>query len=106
MTAILMVLGALVLIPLVITISSIINGYVFSTLWGWFIIPIFGLTALSIPQAIGISMIVSFLTYQFQPSNKQNTKEDDQKDMITRILHLVLYPITVLAVGYIVKGFM
>ena len=101
-----MVLGALVLIPLVITISSIINGYVFSTLWGWFIIPIFGLTALSIPQAIGISMIVSFLTYQFQPSNKQNTKEDDQKDMITRILHLVLYPITVLAVGYIVKGFM
>jgi hypothetical protein len=42
----------------------VLNGYALSVLWGWFIVPAFNLNPLSIPIAIGIMMIVSYVTHQ------------------------------------------
>lgn len=40
---------------------TILSGYVLSVLWGWFIVPTFGLPLLTIPVAIGVMLVVAYL---------------------------------------------
>ena len=42
--------------------SSIWSGYVLSLLWSWFMVPAFNLPQLSIPLAIGMAIIVRYMT--------------------------------------------
>lgn len=50
----LIVLGLLV--PL-----ALLRGFVLQTLWGWFVVPVFGAPALSLMIAIGLGLLVSLL---------------------------------------------
>lgn len=52
--------------------SSVWRGYVLSILWGWFIVRAFGLPALNIPLAIGLSLTVGFLTQRLR-QEKEST---------------------------------
>lgn len=52
-------------------VSTILNGYVMSVLWDWFVVPTFNLPHLSIVQAIGIVMIIDYL---------KNESDDAKKD--------------------------
>lgn len=58
-------LGLLVLV--------LLRGYVLSELWEWFVEPL-GVRGISVPQAVGISVLASFLTYQ------QDAKGEDRGD--------------------------
>lgn len=42
-----------------LVIFAVIRGFLLTTLWAWFIVPL-GQPALTIPLAIGISLIVGF----------------------------------------------
>ena len=99
------VLLALLAILLVLVVSSIANGFVLSVLWGWFVVPLFEVPSLTITQAIGFSMVVSFLTYQYNDSDKK-----EEKSLAERIVYLILLaimrPVIVLAISYIVHLFM
>lgn len=86
------------LIALVV-ISSILRGYVLSVLWGWFVVPTFGLPALSIPIAIGISMILAFTTHQI------SVKKEEDKSVGTQFSNIILHPLLVLGIGWIVTLF-
>lgn len=55
-------LGATALIAALVAAASIWSGFVLSILSGWFLVVGFGLAPLSIPLAIGISLIFGFLT--------------------------------------------
>ena len=48
-------------------LGSLLGGVVLQDLWGWFIVP-FGLPELGLAHAIGINIIVGFLTYRYIPS--------------------------------------
>jgi len=37
-----------------------LRGWVLTKLWGWFVVTTFGLAQISIPQAIGLSLLVIF----------------------------------------------
>lgn len=52
-----------------LVLSSIFRGYVLKVVWGWFIVPTFHLVPLSIASALGISLLVGFLT-QDAPDNE------------------------------------
>ena len=73
MTA-LAIFGGIVGFVILMVVSSIFNGYALSVLWGWFIVPTFGMPALGVVPAIGIAMVVSYLTHQTHESEK---KDDD-----------------------------
>lgn len=98
MKIVLMIIGVLALAA----ISSIINGYALSVLWGWFVAPTFELPTLGIAQAIGIALVVTFLTHQY-------TDEDD-KEFSEKIGHAisasVLKPLIYLLIGWIAFQFM
>lgn len=97
-------LGKFVLVILNLFYSigcTILSGYVLSILWAWFIVSTFGLPLLTIPVAIGIMLVVSYLTKQADFNNSD--REDYQKRV--NVLQIVK-PLGALAVGYVIKSFM
>lgn len=82
-----------------VTISSILRGWVLSILWGWFVVPTFGLPALSIPIAIGIGLILAFTTHQI------SLKKEEDKSSGTQFSNTILHPLLILLVGWIVTLF-
>jgi hypothetical protein len=74
-------------------ISTILRGYVLATLWGWFVAPTFHITSLSIPVAIGMSVLVSMMTYQ------SDAKKDREGDLTSAIALAFLVPLFGLALG-------
>ena len=92
------IIGALVLIP----VTSILNGWVLTKLWGWFVVPVFGLPALSIAPAIGLSIIVGYLTIHANKSNDSSSNDGVGLALFKAISTPLLY----LFFGWIVSLFM
>lgn len=81
-------------------IMAMLNGYALAVLWGWFVVPVFRLTALSVVQAIGIAMVVSYLT---QSSSSAIDKSDSWWEPFAK---MAMKPLFALAFGWVVKQFM
>lgn len=94
--------GLILLIPgfcLLIAASAVWRGYVLSILWGWFMVPAFGLPALTVPLAIGLSLVVGFLT-------AHRLKKDKDFEWGWAIGNMIFAPAMVLLIGWIVTRFM
>jgi len=96
-----MVLGGFALLAAIIAFSAIVNGWVLTHLWHWFMVPIFGLHDLTIAPAIGLGLIVSFLTNKGRIA-KKDSRETDWGATIGYLLS----PFVVLFFGYVVHLFM
>lgn len=83
--------------------SSLWSGYVLSTLWGWFLVPIFDLPALSVPAAVGVALIVGYLTHQHKiESEKEKTTNEKISALGMLVGHMILKPAFALCFGWIV----
>ena len=87
----------------VVALGMVWRGYVFSILWGWFAVPLFGLPALSIATAIGLSLLIGFATYQHirEPKDERSTAQTVGYIAGTSFL----YPLFVLGLGWIAKQY-
>ncbi len=93
---------AVIVITMVFTvISSIVNGFVLVCLWDWFIVPIFHLAPLTLVPAIGVVLVVSFLTHQYVPND-----EDFYETVRNSFIVLFVYAAIFLVFGFIVHLFM
>ena len=104
MTIIEVGLGLLLLVPMLalfLAVGTIVNGYTLHLLWLWFMTPILGLPALTIGQAIAVSMVVSFITYQYIPSPKE-TKDDEWLSCVGLIF---VKPLIVLGFAQVMRHF-
>ena len=85
-------------------LSAMWKGYVLTVLWAWFVVPVFGLPALALAPAIGLSLVVSFLTYQ------HGVAQDDTGDFSDRIaksvVNAMLWPAMALGIGWVVRQIM
>lgn len=52
----------------VMTAAALWEGFVLSILWHWYAVGLFGLRALSVPEAIGVAVVIGLLTKQYVPS--------------------------------------
>jgi hypothetical protein len=95
----------IVFVALIVTIGgSIVNGYVLSVLWGWFVVPLFQAPQLSIPYAIGISFIIKMLSGERQSNT--NNKDKDMTTLISESLSFTfVVPFMILLFGWIVTLF-
>jgi len=90
------------IIPFIfILFNTIINGYVLSVLWGWFIKPLFNAPGLSIPAAIGLIMIVELFKSVTNYANDDGLAISDIV-IIVEFLDM-LKAILILVIGYIVS---
>lgn len=95
-------LGALALLGAVMVIYPIISGWALTYLWRWFITPVFGVVELSMVQAIGLSLVIRYLTYH-QTEAKDNR---DEGDRYIAFATLFLRPIFALMFGWAIKQFL
>ncbi len=86
-------------------LCRVYNGYILVKLWSWFIVPTFNLPALSIPVGIGISIVISLLTYQHIPSITDNSKSTRVKLVEATITSILLTTLFLLN-GWVVTWFM
>ena len=94
--------GYVVTFIFVAAIGSVVSGYTFSVLWGWFIVSTFGLPELSIPAAIGLALNVSFLN----PSTADSVKGQDFSDlMIDSFSKVVGKCLSAIGIGWVVLQF-
>ena len=99
------IIGGTVGIVAVMVGSALWRGYVLSTLWGWFVVPLFGLPKLAIAPAIGLSLVVGFLTYQ-TPPDVEERKRDGVDKWVRIVVLAALLPALSLGMGWIVHWYM
>jgi len=86
----------------VVVIATILNGWVLTILWGWFIMPVFNFPALSLVPGIGLALIVSYLTYQ----DIICELEDSVDGAIVKLFQVVIRSLFVLLFGWVLHLFM
>ncbi len=81
-------LAALMCVPLA--------GWVITKLWGWYVVP-FGIPQISVAHAIGIDLLMSYLTMHYTKS---------ERSIVERIIISVGTPLMFLLFGWIISLFM
>lgn len=81
--------------------SMVLNAFVVQYLWLWFVIPLFGLSALSLIQAMGFGIVVAFMTKQPEV-HYENLKKDSTSNTVVTFLRPLMY----LGIAWIVQLFM
>jgi hypothetical protein len=99
MEALLVLLGGSVLVFGLIAVFTILDGLLLAQLWTWFIIPIFHLPGITIGQAIGLSMVISFTT------NQSNPYKGESKDGIVVFGEYVLKLLFYWGLAYVIHFF-
>ncbi|QQG45560.1 MAG: hypothetical protein HYW89_01360 [Candidatus Sungiibacteriota bacterium] len=79
-------------------VAYLLSGVALKLLWGWFMVPTLGLPVISLVQAIGVGIVISFLTQQHIPRDKDEAKE--------LLIYEVIKPVLAIAVGWVVHLFM
>lgn len=97
-------IGILTVLVVTTITGTIMNGWALTVLWIWFIIPVFNLPTLSIIQAIGIGMVVTFLTRH--SINKEEAAKDTGAAIWTAIVSAVIVPLLTVGIGYIISLFL
>ena len=87
--------GILALIP----ISFFLSAYTVQSLWEWFVAATFNLPLLSIAQALGLSLIIGYLT------KSTHYYVDKEGAHTSRLINSILKPLVVLGVGYLIHSY-
>lgn len=89
----LVITGVLAGLPLLLLVSSCVNGWVLTKLWAWFMVPIFHLPTLTVWPAIGVALVARFLTYQDM---------DNKRKLGESVALAIIQPIISLGFGWLV----
>lgn len=83
-------------------LGSMLSGYALSVMWSWFMVPTFGLPNLSIPAALGLCLVVRYMTME-----RRKTKEDGEKlKPGERTAESFAIPLLFLGVGWVIQQWM
>ncbi len=96
-------IGGIVVMVLATVPMMLLEGYVLSKLWSWFIVPVFALPILSVGQAVGIMVVVSMLTMHITDSSKEG--ESLVGKVLGQVFSSVFMRLWVWGIGYIVYCF-
>lgn len=90
-----------VLMFLFIMAGGIFEAFVVTKLWGWFVVPTFGLPELSIAVAFGIGMLIALVT-----NHGNFTKIPGETTSMSKLIsYLWFRPAVLLLVGWIVVSY-
>lgn len=94
--------GYFMAMVLILVLGMLWAGYVLSILWAWFMVPAFGLPAISIPLALGIALIVSYLTREI---TTDRTDKPYAEMLAFKAVIATLKPFFALITGWIIRLF-
>jgi hypothetical protein len=101
------VIGILASLLFVIVWGTLMGGLVLSVLWGWFVVPALHASAITIPQAIGLSLVVGMLTRGLVRDDKSEKNKDTSigESLFTAFCIATIPPLFALGIGAIVHVF-
>jgi hypothetical protein len=73
--------------------ASVIEGVVLSYLWEWFVVPL-GLKPVSILHAIGLCILLDFVTYHYY-----DYKKSEEVGLATSLCYILVRPLIAIIVG-------
>lgn len=94
----LIVFGGLALVPAMLLASATLGGWIISILWSWYVVPTFGIKCITVPQAIGVDLIVTYMTWH-------GWKADDSGFWTVFFKAYIVKPGSVLFIGWVVHRF-
>lgn len=98
--------GWLVAFLIVLVVGVAMNGWALSTIWNWFIPPIFGLAYLTTMKAIGVSMVLNLFTGVNKISSEsKKEKQTTLEKFIESVLTAILVPLAYVGIGYVIYQF-
>ena len=107
-----MVVGYLIAVcvyPFMLMVNIIFGGFVVMQLWKWFVVPTFEWAVpLTMPYAIGISLVVGYLTYHKSSTTKSQRKEISDNilsEIWSDFMVAVIHATAILLIGWIVAQF-
>ena len=93
-------IGYIASVIIVSIYSAILSGWAIAKLWGWFVVPTFHIPALTIPVAIGVSILIGY--FQKLPDSNDKTF---LKILLDGALSGLFKPLFTVALGALVKMF-
>lgn len=84
-------------------VTVLLGGFVTMQLWGWFAVPILGLPSLALFEALGLSLLIGYLTKSVKPSDKD--KKTDKDDFAYGMTVSIVASIITLTMGWIIQLF-
>lgn len=94
-------LGLIPALPL----KFIYFGWALAKTWNWFLPQYFGLRDITICEAIGLDLVLTFIVTTNLPVDPKSPDKKLEK-AITTWFYAIFAPLLMLLVGYIVKSFM
>ena len=95
----------LILSLVMLPVSCFTTGFVLMKLWEYFVTPTFNLAEISFLQALGLSLVVSFLTSKIDWSEDSEAISFETFS-VKIVSHSVTTPVLTLVLGYLVHIFM
>ena len=95
--------GKFMTVVLAMLISPIINGFVITKLWLWFIVPTFEADPLRLVEAIGLMFLINYIKAK---RDKEADKDKFCEQFATNMIYLILMAGFALLSGWIVQMFM
>lgn len=80
--------------------GTVMNGWALSKLWGWFIVTSLHWPPLNIPAAIGVALVVQYMSARF---DEKEAEEDYGMRLLKGALLSTFGPLIALGFGSIVK---
>jgi hypothetical protein len=97
--AVIGVLAGLALMTLAMFLMAFIDGWAISTLWRWFVVPVFDVPTLTYAQSYGIGLLVGMVT------NHPNYTKKSQGEVFTDAFLQLSIPLLAVLMGSIVVTF-
>ena len=95
------VFGLPLIVAVLLVYGYVVDGYVLSMMWGWFIVPVFHLPTLSIVQAIGVGMVVSFLVRSYFMA-KEDINKKSKWEKVGYCAGAIISPWLTLLIGWFI----
>lgn len=98
-----LVAGLSVLVAGAVALVVVLDGFVLSCLWAWFVVPYFGVKTLSVPLAVGLMLVVRKIWSRYEPrSPDTRTKSEKWASALT----LIVNPLWALLIGWVARIFL
>jgi hypothetical protein len=94
--------GAIASMVLLAVALVILNGWVLTYLWQWFVVSTFGLPEIGIARAIGLALVGHLLSGTFVSANT----DESGTPFWLPLLQVVGIPLLILGIGYTAHRFM
>ncbi len=96
-------MGPLIRLGIIIIIwipLTALNAWALQTLWNWYIPHIFGLLPLGFSEAVGVALLVTYLTHTMSHNIIEGERENWQ-DLIGRISVSIIKPLFGVGAGWV-----